>query len=201
MRHFAQCYQKYIFTFMVAEKELHIHGEIDKHAFEELFRKFFPALMSFAGKFLSDEDDAREVVHKVFIKLWEKRNSLDTSTSLKSYLFRSVHNSSLNVIRDRKKFVSDEVPDVASDIDIDSQMDAMELEDRINQVIQGLPEKCREVFKMSRFEGLKYNEIADKLGISVKTVENQMSKALRVLREKLADYLALVVWLLWNGLN
>ena len=105
------------------------------------------------------------------------------------------------MIRDRKKFPGNELPDLASEVDVEAQMDAMELEDRIMKVIDGLPEKCKEIFKMSRFEDLKYNEIADKLGKSVKTVENQMSKALRVLREKLADYLALVVWLLWNGLN
>ncbi len=186
---------------MTAEKELHIVGIIDKGSFELLFRKFFPALMAFARKFLPDEDDAREVVHNVFINLWEKRESMDTSTSLKSYLFRSVHNRSLNVIRDRKKFSSEEVPDLASEVDVESQMDAMELEDKINKVIEGLPEKCREIFEMSRFEGLKYTEIAEKLNISVKTVENQMSKALKILRKKLADYLALVVWLLWNGLN
>jgi len=186
---------------MSSEKKLHNYSDIDKRTFEELFRKFFPALMTFARKFLPGEDDAREVVHKVFINLWEKRASLDTSTSLKSYLFKSVHNRSLNVIRDRKKFVGNEVPDVASEIDVEAQMDAMELEDRIMKVIEGLPEKCKEIFEMSRFEGLKYNEIADKLGISVKTVENQMSKALKVLREKLSDYLVLVVWLLWNSLN
>jgi RNA polymerase sigma-70 factor, ECF subfamily len=186
---------------MISEKKIHIHGEIDKRAFEELFRKFFPALMAFAAKFLPDEDDAREVVHKVFINLWEKRDSLDTSTSLKSYLFKSVNNRSLNVIRDRRKFVGDEIPDLASDVDVEAQMEAMELEEKIMKVIEGLPEKCKEVFELSRFEGLKYSEIADKLGISVKTVENQMSKALKVLREKLADYMVLVVWLLWNGLN
>lgn len=186
---------------MTIEKEHRIEGKIDKHSFELLFRKFFPALMTFAGRFLHDEDDAREVVHNVFINLWEKRESLDTATSLKSYLFKSVHNRSLNVIRDRKKISGNEIPDVAGDINVEAQMDAMELEDRINDVIQDLPEKCREVFELSRFEGLKYIEIADKLGISVKTVENQMSKALKVLREKLADYLVLVLWILWNGVS
>ena len=174
---------------------------MDQSSFEEHFRQYFPPLMAFARKILVDEDDAREVVHKVFINLWEKREEIDLSVSLKSYLFTSVHNSSLNVIRDRKKFSGDEVPDIASEVDIEAQMDAMELEGQIMKVIAELPEKCKEVFEMSRFEGLKYNEIAEKLGISVKTVENQMSKALKVLREKLADYLALVVWLLLNGLN
>lgn len=174
---------------------------MDKASFEALFRKFFPALMEFCKKFVPDEDDAREIVHTVFINLWEKRDSLDTSTTLKSYLFTSVHNRSLNMLRDRKKFSKEEMPDIASETNIQSQMESMELEEKINEVIAKLPEKCREVFELSRFEGLKYGEIADKLGISVKTVENQMSKALKILRENLSHYLSIVVWVLWNGLN
>jgi RNA polymerase sigma-70 factor, ECF subfamily len=186
---------------MTIEKEIHIGGSIDQKSFELLFRNFFPALMTFAGKFLSNEDDAREVVHMVFINLWEKRETLDLSSSLKSYLFTSVHHRSLNMIRDRKKFLGNEIPDLSSDHDIGASVDAMELEERIREVIKGLPEKCREVFEMSRFEGLRYAEIAERLNISVKTVENQMSKALKILREKLVNYLALLVWLVWNGLN
>ena len=118
-------------------------------------------------------------MHQVFINLWEKRATLDLSTSLKSYLFTSVHNRSLNVIRDRKKFSSAEVPDVAGEWDVSAQIESMELEAKIREAIDFLPEKCREVFELNRFEGLKYSEIAARLGISVKTVENQMSKALK----------------------
>jgi len=186
---------------MTRGKEIHMTGTMDKTAFEALFRKFFPALMAFSLKYLPDEDDAREVVHNVFINLWDKKASLDTSQSLKSYLFTAVHNRSLNVLRDRRKFSDEEMPEISSGENVHAQMESVELEEHINDVIAGLPEKCREIFELNRFDGLTYGEIAEKLGISVKTVENQMSKALRILREKLAHYLSLIVWILWNGIN
>lgn len=186
---------------MTLDKKYRIGGTLSKAEFEKLFREFFPAMMTFCRKYLPDEDDACEVVQGVFINLWEKRASLDTSESLKSYLFKSVHNRSLNLLRDRKKFSDDVMPEQGGELDVSEQMEQMELEDRIRDVIASLPERCREVFELSRFEGLTYQEIAGKLDISVKTVENQMSKALRILREKLAQYLSLVIWLLWNGLN
>ena len=157
--------------------------------------------MAFSRKILGDEEDAREVVQKVFLALWEKREEMDLSTSLKSYLFTSVHNRSLNVIRDRKKFSDEEVPEVVGEWDVSAQIESMELEKKIGEAISGLPEKCREIFELNRFEGLKYGEIADHLGISVKTVENQMSKALKVLREQLSKYLTLLLWLLFFTLN
>ena len=85
--------------------------------------------------------------------------------------------------------------------DVSSQIESMELEEKIKEVIESLPGKCREVFELNRFDGLKYGEIAAKLGISVKTVEHQMSKALKVLREKLARYLTILLWLIMYGLN
>jgi len=186
---------------MTIEKRVEMEGRLEDRNFERLFRDFFPPLMAFARKILGDEDDAREVVHQVFINLWEKRSEIDLSTSLKSYLFTSVHNRSLNAIRDRKKFSSEEVPDVAGDWDVSAQIEGMELEGKIREAIDTLPEKCREIFEMNRFEGLKYAEIAGKLNISIKTVENQMSKALKILREQLGKYLTLLLYLLLNSLN
>ncbi|MEN8229536.1 MAG: RNA polymerase sigma-70 factor [Bacteroidota bacterium] len=186
---------------MTIEKRLNPDNRMERHSFEKLFREFFPPLMAFARKILVDEDDAREVVHKVFVALWEKREEIDLSTSLKSYLFTSVHNRSLNVIRDRKKFSSEEVPDMAGDWDVSAQIESMELEEKINEAIQSLPEKCRQIFELNRFDGLKYSEIAMQLGISVKTVENQMSKALKILREKLLKYMTLLLWLVMHTLN
>jgi RNA polymerase sigma-70 factor (ECF subfamily) len=186
---------------MTIEKQFNPMGDLDQDSFERLFREFFPPLMAFARKILVDEDDAREVVQKVFISLWEKRQEVDLSTSLKSYLFTSVHNRSLNVIRDRKKFSSAEVPEVAGEWDVSTQIESMELEGKIMEVIGSLPEKCREVFELNRFEGMKYSEIAAHLNISVKTVENQMSKALKILREKLIKYLTILMWLVMNTLN
>lgn len=186
---------------MTIEKKLIPGDRLDSSSFEELFRSYFTPLMAFARKILADEDDAREVVHKVFIALWEKREDMDLSTSLKSYLFTSVRNRSLNVLRDRKKFSGEELPEVAGDWDVSTQIETMELEEKIREAIQALPEKCRKVFELHRFEGLKYGEVAQKLNISVKTVENQMSKALKILREKLRHYLILLLWLLVHTLN
>lgn len=174
---------------------------LDDAGMEKLFREFFPSLMAFSMKILGDEDAARDVVQQVFIRLWERRDNLDMNTSLKSYLFTSVHNRSLNVIRDRGKFSEGEVPEEAVELNPRRQMEVLEMEARIREVVQGLPEKCREIFEMNRFEGLKYGEIAEKLGISVKTVENQVSKALKILREKLANYLTLLLWILFHALN
>ena len=174
---------------------------MDSSAFEELFRTYFPPLMAFARKILVDEDDAREVVQKVFISLWEKRERVDLTSSFKPYLFTSVHNRSLNVIRDRKKFSEEEIPDMAGDWDVSAQIETMELEQKIREVIDSLPERCRQIFELNRFDGLKYSEIASQLNISVKTVENQMSKALKILREKLAKYMMLLLWLVLNTLN
>lgn len=165
---------------------------MDSSSFEELFRSYFTPLMIFARKILKDEDEAREVVQKVFISLWEKREEIDLKASLKPYLFTSVHNRSLNVIRDRKKFSEEEVPDVAGDWDLSAQIEAMELEQKIRETIDSLPEKCRQIFELNRYEGLKYSEIASQLHISIKTVENQMSKALKILRKKLAKYMLLI---------
>lgn len=174
---------------------------MDRQALEKLFKAYFTPLMAFSRKILGDEDDAREVVQQVFIKLWEKGDEIDLSTSLKSYLFKAVNNRSLNVIRDRKKFSSEEVPEQSGELDVSAQIEAMELEEKIRKAITSLPEKCRVIFELNRFDGLKYGEIATQLDISVKTVENQISKALKILREQLSKYLLILLWLLMNTLN
>jgi RNA polymerase sigma-70 factor (ECF subfamily) len=186
---------------MTIEKQLDTAGRMDKQAFEELFRMYFPSLMAFSRRILGNEDDAREVVQQVFINLWEKRDKIDLSTSLKSYLFTSVNNRSLNVIRNRKKFSSEEVPERAGEWDVSAQIESMELEEKIRGAIDSLPDRCREIFELNRIDGLKYAEIASQLDISVKTVENQMTKALKILREQLAKYLTILLWLMLFALN
>jgi RNA polymerase sigma-70 factor (ECF subfamily) len=189
----------------MAARERNIEIKLDKSAFEELFRSFFPSLVLFAQKYLPDQDTAKEIVHNVFINLWEKRQQVDTGSPLKSYLFTSVHNRCLNYIRDQKKFDKDETLfqrlDSAEFSDGVDRLEEQELEQRIYDALQALPEKCREVFMLNRFEGLKYAEIAEKLSISVKTVETQMSKALKILREKLIDYLGVIILFILTHLN
>jgi RNA polymerase sigma-70 factor (ECF subfamily) len=138
-------------------------------------------------------DVAEEIVQEVFIKLWERREELEFNSSVKSYLFRAVHNTSLNYLRHLK--VREEHRQYAEErhqllsMEYSDGLEEKELENRIWDAIGRLPEQCARIFQMSRFEGLKYREIADKLGISPKTVEVQMGKALRRLREDLKDYL------------
>ena len=174
---------------------------MDEQKFENIFKAYFSALMAFSRKILGDEDAAREVVHQVFINLWERRHEIDLSKPLKSYLFTAVNNRSLNVIRDRKKFSSEPVPEHVEEWDLSTQLESMELEERIRQTISTLPQRCRAIFELNRFDGMSYTEIAKKLDISVKTVENQMSKALKILREQLAKYLSLLLWMLLFALN
>ena len=171
-------------------------NNLDKKSFELLFKEYFKQLCFFARKFVSDEDASREIVHDVFINLWEKRDSIDPDKSIKSYLFTSVNNRCLNYLRDNKKFNKDieNVEDIKeiSNTDFSNKVEEAELQNKINDSINRLPDKCKSVFIKSRFEGLKYNEISEKLGVSVKTVEAQMSKALKILREELKEYMPII---------
>ena len=166
-------------------------------SFEEIFRTHFSQLVYFAQKYISDFDTCREIVHSIFISVWEKRHDFDFSKPAKSYLFTSVYNRCMNHLRDQKKFADNDgaMEQLEMGEAENTQIEAAELESRIWQVIDSLPEKCREIFVLNRFEEKKYAEIASELNISVKTVETQMSKALKVLREKLKDYL-IILWII-----
>lgn len=171
--------------------------KLDKDSFELLFRKHFKNLCFFAQRYVKDLDIAKEIVQEAFINLWEKRDSIDLAKPVKSYITTTVYNRSLNYLRDQKKFDKDlltfenlALSVAASQTDL---LASKELDLVIKSAINELPEKCREIFVMSRFENLKYQEIADKLKISVKTVEAQMSKALQFMRIKLADYISIIL--------
>ena len=167
-----------------------------------MFRTYFTSLCYFAQKYIPDLDTSKEIVHNIFISIWEKREEFDFEKPAKSYLFTSVYNRCMNHIRDQKKFVDGESSEtiLGQESVNNDHLEAAELEDRIWRVIDKLPEKCREVFVLNRFEGKKYSEIASQLKISVKTVEAQMSKALRVLRDHLKDYIHLILYLLIKNL-
>ena len=181
-------------------RELTYTANLDKKEIEKLFKSYFGPLCSFAGKYVKDHDSAKEIVHDVFINLWEKRDALHMKTSLKSYLFKSVHNRCLNYLRDQKKFDKNELGEdnIGSygSVDYNDHLEEAELQQKINVALNSLPEKCREIFILSRFEELKYKEIAVRLNVSVKTVETQMSKALKILREELIDYLKIIIFLI-----
>jgi RNA polymerase sigma-70 factor (ECF subfamily) len=176
-----------------------------KKKFEGLFREHFTGLCYFARKYTGDLDSAREIVHAVFIRIWERRSEFDWDKPVKSYLFTSVYNRSMNFIRDNRKFLNHEDAYrqnlVIDESAYSDHLEVAELEEKIRKSLLKLPEKCREIFELSRFEGKKYTEIATQLNISVKTVETQMSKALQILKTELRDYLAIMLFLLLKNIN
>jgi RNA polymerase sigma-70 factor (ECF subfamily) len=169
----------------------------DETAFEQVFKTHFKRLHAYAFTILRDEVEAEEMVQQVFFKLWERNENLSLTGPVSAYLYRAVHNESLNYIK-RQKVRSNHQLHVAYSMKNEvehpeKKVMAGELEKKIHTALNELPEQCRTIFQMSRFDELKYREIADKLGISVKTVENQMGKALKLLREKLVDFLIFIL--------
>ncbi len=174
--------------------------KIDAKIFEELFRQYFYPLTGFANHILYDPEASRDVVHTVFVNLWENREHMHLNTSLKSWLFTSVKNRCLNYLRDNRKFIhGDPSENQMTDKMAEAEKDLMavaETEGRIKMAIDKLPDACRKIFLMNRFEGFKYREVAEKLGISEKTVETQMSRALKILRNELKDLILILLILL-----
>ena len=172
----------------------------DEAAFEQVFKTHYKNLHAYAFTILKDEDEAEEMVQQVFFKLWERSEHLSFSGPIAAYLYRAVHNESLNFIKHQKVKAGHQLQVAYSMKNKTEQaspkMIRKELENKFREALNELPEQCRTVFQLSRFEDMKYKEIADKLDISVKTVENHMGKALKLLRTKLVDFLPLLLILL-----
>lgn len=170
------------------------------HVYEMIFRTHYEPLCNYAFTFVRDKDEAEEIVQGTFLQLWEKRGAIDIHSSLKSYLYAMVRNRCLNAIKHekvRRQHITQELLTLEDKVEhVSEEVAGAELEERIHLAIEKLPQQCRMVFKLSRFEELKYAEIAVQLNISVKTVENHMGKALKVMREQLKDYLPLIIFLM-----
>jgi RNA polymerase sigma-70 factor, ECF subfamily len=175
-------------------------------AFEKLFFEYHGRLVLFALKFTGDIDDAKDIVQNVFLALWEKAG--DIHTSPKSYLFQSVKNSCLNYKRKIQientlkddlvnKIIAVEKSLYLTKEDPLQSLLEKELEQKIEEIVADLPEKCQLVFKLSRKKNLQNKEIAEKLGISIKTVEKHITTALSVLRKEMTDYLIIVLPLIF----
>ena len=158
-------------------------------AFRKVYDEFYTRLCFFADKFINDFDKSRSIAQEVFVELWMKRENLNIHYSVKSYLFNSVRNLCIDFLR-KKKSVDKALKkiDTPENEEFRDYIEEAELNEHINKAIQALPEKCREIFILCKFEEMKYAEIAEKLGISIKTVEMQMGIALKKLRVKLSDY-------------
>lgn len=164
----------------------------DEGAFDDVFRGWYPALVRVAAALLHETDAAEEVAQEVMLELWRRRHAIDADVSLRAYLLRSVRNRSLNHLRHlrvRRDTEADVEATYDTPIGADQPIVANELSEAVQAAIRELPPRCREVFELSRVNGLRYSEIAESLGISQKTVEAQMGKALRIMRERLAAWL------------
>ena len=177
----------------------------EKSAFELVFKKHFVELCDHARRYISDLDEAKDIVQYTFVKFWEIKESISIDTSVRSYLYRAVQNNCLTYLRHEKvkedyrklsidKSTEDDISDISnSGVNL---LISSELENKIKSSINHLPEGQRQIFEMSRFQGLKYREIATKLDISIKTVETQMSRCLSKLREELVDYIPYILLLI-----
>ena len=168
----------------------------DRTVFEQIFRTYYPELCGFSLRYLVDPLVAEEVIQDLFCKLWFRREELVINSSLKSYLYKAAVNHSINYIRhlemQRKyfDFVGFEVDEISggSHTDPDGELSGL-----VQKALLELPGKRREIFEMSRFDGMKYHEIAEKLGISIKTVEAQVSRALEFMRKYLKEYISIIL--------
>lgn len=165
----------------------------DEDAFDYLFNFYYPGLIVYANKFLVNNHLAQEIVQGVFLKLWQDRRYIEINSSVKSYIFQSVKNKCLDILKHRKikddyarKVLKEQEP--SNEETWDTYVEA-ELYLILIREIEKLPPECQKIFRYSRIRNLTNREIAEKLGISIKTVENQISKALKVLRIALKEYL------------
>ncbi|PCH92433.1 MAG: RNA polymerase sigma-70 factor [Bacteroidetes bacterium] len=155
-------------------------------ALEHVFKTHYQALCYAANNIVNDQNAAEDIVQDVFVKLIKKQNAIEITSSLKGYLFKSVFNTALNYSERNKRMlvVEDDILELAAGAtcEVDEYLEQVELEDRIARAMNALPPKCRSIFILNRYDDLKYKEIAQHLGISIKTVENQMGKALKKMR-------------------
>lgn len=193
-----------VFDYTVNSAELRAETSIpfDEKAFEVLFKNYYVKLVFFANKFLNDQQSSEEVVSETFTCLWEERTKVHISRSVSAYLYRSVQNRCLNYLKHKK--IESEYVNYLARHNMLTEIPALnrnpcqekEIEQQLKKAIEELPEKCRAVFKLSRFENLKNREIAETLQISEKTVERHMTIALERLRQCIRHFLILLAVLL-----
>lgn len=175
------------------------HGEYDlktTEGFEKLFRDLYSPIAKKIFFIIKDTQAAEDLAQDIFIKLWEKRNTLEVSVSLPAYLHRAASNRAFNHLRNTHSFLEIES---LSELET-SPVEEIDFENRYKKLLDLLPPACRAIFIMSREDEMSYKEIAENLNISIKTVENQMTKALKIMREKITHYLASFIALI-NFIN
>lgn len=181
--------------------QIHQLSNDDKNSFKGIFNEYYQPLCHLSKYYLEDRDEAKEVVQDAFLKLWEIRQNLNPDSNLRNFLFTLVRNNCLNILKRRQILLRhhEKIRWVEMHYQYESlarlgddYLEFNELKDKIDLAIRNLPDHCRTVFEMSRFEDLKNREIAEKLGVTQKTVEAHLTKALKILRSELKDYLPII---------
>ncbi|MCL4481762.1 MAG: RNA polymerase sigma-70 factor [Bacteroidetes bacterium] len=174
----------------------------EEDSFKNSFHEYFQPLCHLSNHYLEDEDEAKEVVQNAFVKLWEIREHLDKDSNLKNFLFTLVKNDCLNRLKRKQILLKhhEKIKWMEMHYQYESltrmggdYLEFNELKEKIDLAIKNLPEHCRIVFEMSRFDELKNREIAEKLGVTKKTVEAHLTKALKILRNDLKEYLPVIL--------
>jgi len=161
-------------------------------AFDTLYHKYNRRIYKFAVSILKSSEDAENILQDVFLKLWINRDNVEKDSSVRYYIFSTTYNSSITIIRGKMKesrFLESlkNMQDFEHD-PVNLEIEYKELEGKLNEIIESLPERQKEVYLLHKVEGLKYSEIAERLNISVNTIENHMSRALKFIRERLGNY-------------
>ena len=168
----------------------------DESAFQAIFHEFYLPVCKAVQRFIRDKGIVEDLAQDIFVRLWERRDQINITSSLGAYLHRMAVNEALTYIRRQKKFQTNDIEDTdfkADQHSTDEVMAGNELKDNISAAISQLPPRCQTIFKMSRYEDMTYKQIGEQLDISVKTVENQMGKALKILRGLLQNYLQWII--------
>ena len=164
----------------------------DRESFNQVFRRYYSPMVRFCIRYVADSDLASEIVQDLFVKLWSNREKISFNTSFESYMLASVRNSALTYINKERSHAEANLrvfSEESDNTDPSETLQSNNLEESYRKILKDMPEKRREVFLASRYDGLKYSEIAEKLGISQKTVEAQMSAAIKQLKDGLKAYL------------
>ena len=158
--------------------------------FESVYKEYYSLLRNAANNIISDRDASHDVVQEVFLKLWDKKDSFHLILNQKAYLFKAVVNASISYLENKKKKVAVADLQIADSESSDAQQNAKELESKIQKALNKLPARCKAIFVLSRFEEMKQKDIANMLGLSLKTVENQMGIALKKMKEEMSSYIS-----------
>ena len=182
----------------------------DERAFEMLFKMYFKKLCVYANNYLHNKDESENIVKDSFVKIWERREDLPIDTSLAGYLYTTVRNHAINYLqRERRKnaFLRNAYKDFEQEYETfllsieDYPVANLILQDmnaQIRKVVNTLPPQCREVFILSRFEMLSHEEISERTGITIATIKTQIVRALARLRVELAEYLVILICMLFT---